>query len=117
MTNNKNPLSRAARALEMLDYVFPGYTTQAAVTEALHDIMHLEDAYPSKLELIGALNDARNEHDQLANPPLPEPAAAPAPAPVAGETAGAQAGGQVVDFEQARFAAGHKDDAGETAGT
>ncbi len=63
-----NPLARAKRALEMLDFIFPGYTIQAAATEALQDMMHLEDSTPEKLHLIGALEDARNQHEDIAEP-------------------------------------------------
>ena len=88
-----SPVARAIRALEMLDFVFPGYTIQAAVTEALQDMMHLEDAQPDHLHLIGALDDARNQHEDLAEP---AGAALPADGLAMGETA--QAASDTADF-------------------
>lgn len=119
-----NPLARAKRALEMLDFIFPGYTIQAAATEALQDMMHLEDSTPEKLHLIGALEDARNQHEAIAEPETG--AAAPAGpgsgvAAAQSETAGASiAGGEtaqatphtgnVVSLEARRFEKGHSDE-------
>lgn len=89
MIDTNNPLARAKRAIEMLDTMFYGYTIQAAVTEALQDIMHLEDVRPEKLNLIGALDDARNQHEVIAQPSV-------------------QDSGNVVSFAQASFEHAHK---------
>lgn len=68
MTDTTNPTSRALRATEMLGLTYPGLTTQEATTAALQDIMHLQDEYPDKLHFEGAVEDARNGHDDIARP-------------------------------------------------
>lgn len=119
-----NPLARAKRTLEMLDFIFPGYTIQAATTEALQDLMHLEDSTPEKLHLIGALEDARNQHEAIAEPEAggaapagPGSGVAAAPGETAGTTISggetAQAtphGSNVVSLEARRFEKGHSDE-------
>lgn len=83
-----NPLARAKRAIETLDSAFPGFTMQVAATQMLQDLMHLEDAEPNNLHLIGALEDARNQHETIAQPSVED-------------------SGKVVSLEQARFEAAH----------
>lgn len=125
MTNPQNRTSRAMRAIEMLDSTFPGYTIQQAVTEALADLMSLENETPERLHLFGALEDARNIEEALT--PLEDLISETATADIAmgdnpGDTAERErlkiegmASGKVADLETHRFIKAHETPS-ETAG-
>lgn len=124
MTNPENPTSRALRCIEALDAAFPGYTIQQAATEFFGDLLSLENQYPNRLHIIGAMDDARNLYESIERAfgavEVSETAVHHAPHVGAYEVTSRMieegvASGKVVDFGGALFTKGHEVE-GETSG-